>query len=209
MQPHDAKGRDGEQFAAPNAEPDSSQWRTVAEVAALLGVSERAVQKRCTAGTLSAHRIETPKGAVWEIDAGNITASQNRAVRRAEPNAKSSPNRTVRNAEPVTQPDDAPDFATRYVEHLESENDFLRRALEQRDRDAAELRAALREALKVQTRQLTTATEVPETALNRVPTPSPYTDTQKPLTPAESQQTKTGAASREPRPLWRVILGIR
>jgi hypothetical protein len=49
-------------------------------------------------------------------------------------------------------------LTARYVERLEGENDFLRRALEQRDRDAAELRAALREALRMSARALPTST---------------------------------------------------
>jgi hypothetical protein len=58
--------------------PDTSQWLTVSEAASHLGVSVRAVQKRCKSGTLAARRIETPQGAKWEIDANQLTRTWTR-----------------------------------------------------------------------------------------------------------------------------------
>jgi hypothetical protein len=49
-------------------------------------------------------------------------------------------------------------YAEKYVAQLESENKFLRSSLEARDRDAAELRTALRKALEVMPKQLNAGT---------------------------------------------------
>lgn len=207
-----------EQFGTPNAEPNEqggAQWRTVGEVAALLGVSERAVQKRCTAGTLSARRMETPKGAVWEIDARSIQQRPNKAVRDAEPNRELSPSRTVRRSEPTDAAPDrsmssAPDFAGRYVEQLEQENRFLRSQVEEGNRNAAELRAALREALKAQPRQLEQGNAAPEAPSERVHSPGTNKDTPGASNPAKSPAiVPDRATAKEPRPIWKVILGIR
>lgn len=49
----------------------------------------------------------------------------------------------------------APDFGARYMEHLEKENEFLRRALEGAQQSEAVTKAALREALKAMPKALT------------------------------------------------------
>ena len=54
-------------------EPDQAgEWLTVAQAAAALGVSARAVQKRCASGKIAARRVTTPQGAKWEIDANPL-----------------------------------------------------------------------------------------------------------------------------------------
>jgi len=49
-------------------------WLTVSETADRLGVSPRAVQKRCHNGKLAARRITTAQGVKWEIDANALSA---------------------------------------------------------------------------------------------------------------------------------------
>lgn len=110
---------------------------------------------------------------------------------------------------PTSSEQSAPNYATRYMEQLERENAFLRAAVEQHQRSEAELRAALREALRAMPRQLPANT--PETApaapeqvhpANTLPTPK--------AAPEAAQNVKAGATpTKEPRPLWKVILGIR
>lgn len=87
---------------------------------------------------------------------------------------------------------------------------FLRGLVEQRDRDAAELRAALREALKAQPRQLEAPSAQPETVQERAQIATP-TNTASPTPEAvKAPQNAEGAAPmKEPRPLWKVVLGIR
>lgn len=158
--------------------PDASQPQVlgVAAAAQLLGVSARTVQRRCNAGKLSARRVLSEFGEQWEIDRAEVKK------------AATAPATTPRHVVPVSQsrPDVIPDkifpvessesegLAARYIARLETENDFLRATVEQHQRSEAELRAALREALKAQPRQLTsgtpeeapTATEAPTTAAN-------------------------------------------
>jgi hypothetical protein len=177
---------------------DATQWLTVVRAAELEGVSVRAVQRRCQSGKYRSQRIQTPQGERLEVDVATLTTQR----RDTDDDRREQRRDTSDDAA-------APDYAAKYVQQLESENDFLRRALEQRDRDAAELRAALREALKVQPRQLEAASNVPETAQNAPPAIEPTQTANSTKTPLESQQRKMGVASREPRPLWKVVLGIR
>jgi hypothetical protein len=91
---------------------------------------------------------------------------------------------------------------------LRDEVKFLRSALEARDRDAAELRAALREALKMSNRAL----------------PAGYANAEVESAPQASQRAENAPAGNPPppvpngaqtgskrdaRPLWKVILGVR
>jgi len=174
-------------------------WLSVAEVARLEGVSVRAVQRRCQSAKYRSRRVQTAQGERLEVDAATLATPQRDVEARTRRDASDVP------ATPTAK-DAAPDFAARYVEQLESENGFLRRALEQRDRDAAELRAALREALKVQPRQL----EAPETASERAQIAATPKHTPDAQTPAKSPENATGATpKKEPRPLWKIALGIR
>lgn len=200
MQPQDKKGRDTDATQGANG---ATVWLPVARVAQLEGVSVRAVQRRCQSGKYRSRRVETPQGERLEVDAATLTThatpgrdvgSQERRDTRDAGAALASP----------TAKDAAPDFAARYVEQLESENGFLRRALEQRDRDAAELRAALREALRAQPRQLEAPAKSPEAAPERAPIAAPLKDTPDAQTPAKSPGN-----AKEPRPLWKLLLGIR
>ena len=118
--------------------------------------------------------------------------------------------------------DAAPDFRAKYIAELEAANSFLKSQLEDSNRNAAELRASLREALKAMPRQLTaaptdgTATSdntAPETAQGApLDTTEPPTATQRaPIasdaTTQQPRHRKAGAASmKKPRPLWKVAL---
>ncbi|PQV62425.1 hypothetical protein B1R32_1378 [Abditibacterium utsteinense] len=77
---------------------------------------------------------------------------------------------------------------------------FLRGLVEQRDRDAAEIRAALRKALEAEPRQLMSG------APQEVTQAPPMSADALPVAPMKEPHR---APEREPRPLWKLILGVR
>ena len=210
-----------------NGSPNQSErfaerWRTVQEVAELEGLSERAIQKRCQRGYYSARRIEGDKGDVWEIAAASNGAPIGRSA-NSEPSPNGSPNKSEPNAERFAQPSQSgaadSDHATaREVEALriqlessraevEREREisaFLKLQIEEGNRNAGELRAALREALRAMPKQLAAGES------GAVPQPRP--ESPQPATPdvaAVVMQPRPTQQPREPRPLWKVMFGIR
>jgi excisionase family DNA binding protein len=69
--------------AANGGEPFAAQWLTVAEVAEVLGVTPRTIQKRCKAGKLDARSVETPTGEQWEINPASVEKSNTEAANDA------------------------------------------------------------------------------------------------------------------------------
>lgn len=196
---------EGANFTAKNREPftanDGANWLGAAQVAQILGISKRAVQSRCKRGLYRSRRVQTPQGEAWEIDAATVEGTANHDPQTREPftvkSREEGANFTA-NGKPA-----APDFAGRYVEQLERENAFLRAQIEEGNRNAAEIRAALREALKAQPRQLGTASDRAQI----VTAPETPRDEQR---PAKSPGNATSATpKKEPRPLWKIVLGIR
>jgi hypothetical protein len=47
-------------------------WLTVSQAAAVLGVGERTVQRRCKAGKLSCREVTTESGQRWEVEAATL-----------------------------------------------------------------------------------------------------------------------------------------
>jgi hypothetical protein len=209
----------------------STRWLTVSQTAAQLEVSERAIQRRCKTGKLRARLIATPTGQQWEIDADAIIKPVEQGDDRDDTPSPDTNDgndaETTRTTEETTLPtataptgttlrDDSPDtfsnsdLAAKYVAQLETENRFLRGAVEARDRDAAELRAALRKALEAMPKQITSG-EGSSTRLNdERGQDEPKRDVKN--EPKTISDTKNGAqrpARREPRALWMLILGIR
>ncbi len=164
---------------------DTSQpgFLSVAETAQLLRVSARSIQRRCHAGTLGARIIETKFGPQWEVDRAEVEKAAREAathprqrrdrgptIAATEPRHVAGPGATIATDAPDSQIADrgGDDLAARYIARLETENDFLRATVEQHQRSEAELRAALREALKAAPRQLMSGTpEAPRTPTNR------------------------------------------
>jgi hypothetical protein len=229
-----------EPFAERQSEPSATEWRTVAQVASLLKITPRAIQRRCQAGKYITRRVDTPKGEAWEIDAASIETTANGTPnatatdheRQAEPfgdrttnHSEPSANRSQSQADvipaAVSQTPDqrAPDFAARYVAQIEKENAFLKLQIEEGNRNAAELRAALRKALEAQPRALTTGT----TEANAAPEPrqdvpkiAPPTIAATPTaeavkSPAIAPETAptVGQARRAARQLFRALLGFK
>jgi excisionase family DNA binding protein len=142
----------------------SEEYLTVAEAATRLGISPRAVQKRCAGGSITAQRI----GGQWQVlaldamrtgepqsehqDANRTDGARPKTnSKRTEPANERTigrePNREPANQnEPRNELQNEPAAAALLAQSRE-EILFLRGLVEQRDRDAAELRAALRKAL--------------------------------------------------------------
>lgn len=141
--------------APPPTTSDTSRLNfvTVAEAAKILGVSPRSIQRRCQTGTLGARRVESKFGEAWEIDRAQVEKAALEASTPPRQRHDATPDKApteARRVAPITE-----DLSARYIARLETENDFLRATVEQHQRSEAELRAALREALKMQPRQLT------------------------------------------------------
>lgn len=193
------------------------QWLTVTEAAARIGVSEKTLRKRIASGIIDAEKIPLDGGGwKWRVSAnrleavGSVTEVSKRAVgsldkseaEEENPDVPTASNRVteVPSVEVPTVPTVASD--ARYVAQLETENAFLRSAIEQHQRSEAELRAALRRALDAMPKQLT-AEDAPDLA------PRSATQTKADSgtpSPANASQVP---ARREPRPFWKVVLGVR
>jgi hypothetical protein len=197
----------------------TSDWLTVTEAAKALGISER--QARRYAGRLApddrreaGHEIGHMTGALVRLEA--MAAEREKATGRAKASQSTLRPDTGPDVEPDTKqaeagrddrprPDVTPDAdQSTLTSHLLEENRFLRAALEARDRDAAELRAALREALKISSRALveSTSTEAIQGDLSGQSTLIAQ------VPPMEAKAPQTGY-KREARPFWKVFLGIR
>ncbi len=184
---------------------------TVAEAAQLLGISPRSIQRRCREGKFPARRVESEFGEQWEIERAPVEKAATDRARRARQEQRQANDTPT--TEGTTEPrhvapqtgNVAGDFAARYVEQIETENRFLRAAVEQHQRAEAELRAALRKALEAQPRELTAgmAQDAPKSGAATDTATIAQNPTERPANPSRA------ALKAEPRPLWKVILGIR
>jgi excisionase family DNA binding protein len=73
-----------------------SDYLTVSEVAARLGLKERTVQKYCASGKLTARRVSTPTGNAWQIDRASFEAIE-------APNERTNEHRTHAERTPQTE----------------------------------------------------------------------------------------------------------
>jgi hypothetical protein len=134
-----------------NAPESPAKWISVRAAALALGVSARAIQKRAARGTLAARKVEKDGASVWEVDGRELGANMDAATKPTPTqnsvglDANPGANPRTDGREPSAT---LPDFATKYVAQLESENEFLRRALESAQQSESITKAALREALR-------------------------------------------------------------
>ncbi len=154
---------DADANTATTATLSATQWLSVTVVARLVGVSPRAIQRRCQAGKYNARLVRAPKGEVWEVDAatletgatGTATLSTTTAtLNRDDADSK----RDDRDANHDAQPQNIPAVVSQWKEQegeLKDEIRFLRNVIEAQQRDAAELRQSLKKALEIAPRQLT------------------------------------------------------
>jgi hypothetical protein len=188
---------------------EAPAWLSVSAAALALGVSARAIQKRAERGTLTARRVAHGRAHRWEIDAreigGDAFANGSQDVRKM--GAKRS--QDVRDIaaperETVREPfakgsQDGRGVVADLRAQLERERGevaFLRGIVESDRRDMAEVRAALRAALK-----LAGAASVPMLEAGTPETPD-ATTTGKPAndSPTTATASNSGSGARE-RPL--------
>jgi hypothetical protein len=182
---NDAANRDEQ--AANGGEPFAAQWLAVAEVADLLGVTPRTIQKRCKAGKLDARSVKTPTGDQWEINGASVEGGRTEATNEAANRATNSDEQAANSSQPqgdgnreqgAGRDDASPDFRAKYIAQIEDENRFLKLQLEAAMQSEAQTKAALREALRAMPKQLEAGTpEPPEAApiarANNVPSATP------------------------------------
>ncbi len=203
------------------------------EAAALAGVSEKTLRKRIARGQVKAERETLPSGGwAWKVDAAGLEPSNRFQPREGSLDgtpgnhegsaaegleAVTEGVREVSSVSLPTVPTGAAEGvrerleAVREVELLREDRErdreqinFLRAALEARDRDAAELRAALREALKLSAKALPEGREDGAVSGTNAAANTPVSGNA-----ANAQNVAQRGATREARPLWKVILGIR
>jgi hypothetical protein len=156
---------------APDTSPDARQWLPVAAAAARLGVSTKTLRKRLAGGQLRFRRVALARGGMaYEVEVeGSISAFVPTSTPPNKPNggrrvftlekgevegsispSKPTPKSSISPSKPAGEVELLRDALTREREQVT----FLRGLVEQRDRSEAELRAALREALKLAPKQL-------------------------------------------------------
>ncbi len=145
-----------------------SDWVSVSQAAAVLGKSERTVQRRCKSGALVARLVSADDGQQWQIKATELPTKSASDGATVPTGADTSADRVPPQFKHETEAADTlgatgaaivPTGAaigtdTDLLDHLKTENAFLRGVVESQNRDAAELRAALREGLKMSHRAL-------------------------------------------------------
>ena len=207
----------------------SGEWLTVSQAAAALVLSEKTIRKRLTAGEIPGEKEPLPRGGVsWRVPASWVETERKRAGIGTERDGRETEDLQPERNQAATVPELVPlrdgtgteggteagstpngSGTERLLTHMKEENKFLRSLLEARDRDAAELRAALREALRLAPKQLTDggapdgAQDAPSTQVNQT-TPAPISGAG-----TGTGRESRAPAKREPRPLWKVVLGIR
>ncbi len=151
----DAKRDDADAESATTA----TQWLSVAVAARLVGVSPRAIQRRCQSGKYNARLVRAPKGEVWEVDGRALeTSATGSATTATLDRDDADAKRDDRDAKSEPQPENIPAGVSQWKEReseLKDEIRFLRNVVEAQQRDAAELRQSLKKALEIAPRQLT------------------------------------------------------
>jgi hypothetical protein len=134
------------------------------------------VQRRCKSGKLRARLATTDDGHEWQIEAAALEGADTDDTNDSDgADTSDKVSTSAANVPPTSDeettvevsevspgaaivPTGADSAQSTLTAHLLEENRFLRSALEARDRDGAELRAALREALKISSRALVEST---------------------------------------------------
>lgn len=171
--------------------PEAREWVSSSEAATRLRVSEKTVWRRAKAGTLMGRKVPSDRGGfVWEISLEPTGQPTDRPDKTERPSTGQKPSAdadlSVKPTRQIDRPTDrtATDHESGAVEvelreSLAREremNNFLRGLIEQRDRDAAEMRAALRKALDNAPKQLTVGESSTNSQVATVDTsPAPQT----------------------------------
>lgn len=132
--------------------PNVALGDTITATARRLGVSVRTVQRRLDSGILRSIERDGRRFVLLDGDATQGDTTRQNVVSRDTTQRDS----VTRHATPddATRDTTQGDMGGRYVTQLERENAFLKAQIEEGNRNAAELRAALRKALEAQPRAL-------------------------------------------------------
>jgi excisionase family DNA binding protein len=203
------------------------EYLTVSQASARLGVSERTLLKRIKGGEIEAEKRPIEGGGVaWRVLLNSDRAgSVSEAERKNAPEARRKPFESetasnwkragseMENAPEVSEPRAGSEPEARIMERLESEVLFLRSMLEARERDAAELRSALREALKAMPKALPGENTPGGEKTTREDAPQATQTAPGDVAPtAQKQSAQRGTKPQRPKAWQRVaarILGIR
>lgn len=188
-----------------DATRDGARWLPFVEAAGALGVTLRTIQRRAASGELPSR--DGHGGRVVLVKAPIATE----AATRRDSDATTRHHDATRDS----GHDNGGKVEAELRDALEREREqvkFLRGLVEARDRDAAELRAALRKALDNASRALPApdghATATPPSNASSAPTTVP--DVAAALVP-ETPTAAPQRAARKPdtRPLWARLIGYR
>jgi hypothetical protein len=191
--------------------PGSPEYLTVSQYAALIGVSEKTARKRISRGDVKAARVALPGGGwSWHVYPERLEAVGNRLEVQNESESDQTNDRlesvteavgTLPTAKVPTVPTDA---MAELLAQSREEILFLRGLVEQRDRDAAELRAALRKTLDAMPLAITAGNE--SAAIEAATAPENVQVKATTLTAKQSPQR--GATARKLTAWQKVIMRI-
>lgn len=145
---------------------DGAQWLTTSQAATALGISPRSIRRQCEAGDLQSKRV----GGAWRVAASAVKSDTERPSETAITDNTATDAATTSRIEAAkldterpSRTEEADETATgaatsanvEIIADLRDQVAFLRASVEQHQRSEAELRAALREALRAMPKQLT------------------------------------------------------
>lgn len=178
---------------------DARQWLTTSQAAAALGVAPKTIRRRIERGELAARKMPRDGGGVsWRVQIGDERDSSKDSSTPTKGTAQHPRNAHAERVKDISTPserDSSKDMDAERNTHekdsdrvsdLRDEVKFLRGVIEQLQRDGAEVRAALREALKHRAPQLTqgSAIEPQETPQTGEATDNSHADQRGPQKPA-------------------------
>lgn len=187
---------------------DARQWLTTSQAAAALGVAPKTIRRRIERGELEARKMPRDGGGVsWRVQIGDerdssedISRDSSTPTKGTTQHPRNAHAERVKDSSTPSERDSSEDMGAERkgqlnaheedsdrVSDLRDEVKFLRGVIEQLQRDGAEVRAALREALKHRAPQLTqgNAPEPQETPQTGAATKDGHADQRGPQQPAE------------------------
>lgn len=158
---------------SPESPANAGEWLSVAVAAARLGISTKTLRKRMASGAINSRRVVLARGgAAFEVEMeSGLEVEVEVDLERSKPLSKPNTAQDVftletgglevemESSKPTSKPmlksSKPTSISSEREEELRAEVHFLRGLVEGHQRAEAELRAALREALKIAPRQLT------------------------------------------------------
>jgi hypothetical protein len=203
----------------PNGHESPANWISVSQASAALNVSEKTVRKRIKTGEMEAKRVPQKRGGISYL-VSLETETEVEVEPEPERNRKGSNNGFIKPETP-TEPERKRGGSETELEMVREQlqrerelNAFFRLQIEEGNRNAAELRAALRKALEAMPKAITsgaaeTAPEATTATAISPDEPTPASVGKAPQIPVSVGKAPQIPVKREARPLWKVILGVR